>query len=155
MLIFIGHLPASTSEKDIQGFINGAGRPLWRRFIAPRARIGEIEIIRITDPQTQSVEYHGIVDVDPEPAAFSALRSLAGKRLGLAAVEVRHYQARSSYRDQRSVRDPLEQLAISDRRTRDRRRSNLVIERVNITGAPQSGIPSGLCLSANAGSDSL
>ncbi len=139
MKLLIRQLPASITEQDVKNFVSKGVTPLWKRFLPTKTRVDDIKILKITDAVRHTVEYHGVVAISPESAVTAAVRSLHAKRLKETSVAVDRYHNRSSYRDQRSSQIEPRELAISDRRIADRRRSGLLIEQVLVTGPSRSG----------------
>jgi hypothetical protein len=74
------------------------------------------------------LELHGIVDVEPEHAALSALLKLNGRKLLGKVVEAREWQERLVDRDRRQRMTEPSGPAFPERRRRERRRSNLHME---------------------------
>lgn len=143
MLLFIRLLPESTTEHELRQFVHRAVYSPWLRLIGPPSRVSSVQIIRICNPEIDSVEYHGIVGVEPAKTALSVIKKLDERELRGKKVTVRKYFSRSARRDRRLQRPEVRFLAIFNRRKKNRRRLNLAIERVRISGLLQSGDAAG------------
>ena len=135
MLIFFRLIPDSITEKDLRRFVRNALCSPWRRLFRRWGNIRSIRIIKITNQETFSIEYHGLVDVEPARLAESAINKLDRTELGGRPVQVRKFHKRSVYRDRRRQDPGMEGLAIHNRRRKDRRRTSLSTERMQIAGA--------------------
>jgi hypothetical protein len=109
--------------------------------------------VRISNPDPRSVEYHGIIDIEPEPNALRAIRILDGSRIKGKGIEVRKYQRRSSYRERRMQQLNSEEAVMFNRRKGERRRLYLQREIVQVSGRCQSDIakPDSAALGAEQG----
>jgi len=134
MLIFIRLIPYSIKEKDLRWFVLNALCSPWRRLLRRWGNIRSVRIIKITDQGTLSIEYHGLVNVEPARLADAAIKKLNHTELGGRSVQVRKFQKRSGYRDRRGQDPGMEGLAIHNRRQKDRRRDSLSTEGVRVAG---------------------
>ncbi len=96
-------------------------------------------IFKVTNPKTHSVEYHGMVDIQPATSAQTAIKSLNRTHLKKMPVEVRKYFHRSPLRDRRAGQSIREHESFNDLRKRDRRRSRLTVEAVAVSGSVKAG----------------
>ncbi|HEB95735.1 MAG TPA: RNA-binding protein [Sedimenticola thiotaurini] len=134
MLVFIREIPESVTRQDLRHFVGEAFRSPWNRLFGRKGEIRELDILKITDEETQTVEYHGLVDIEPSKSAMLAIRRLNKSRLLGRSVDVRRYWIRSTYRDRRGQPQGAEELSLPERRMRDRRRPRLREERVHVSG---------------------
>ncbi|HIP52871.1 MAG TPA: RNA-binding protein [Chromatiales bacterium] len=121
MEIFVRNIPSSSTRHELKQFIQ---RGLWRLLpIGAKPRIDSCSILKITDQNGLS-EYHGLVEVQPDKAARTAIRRLNGKVFKGRVVELRPYYKRSGggRRTEKGER-------AFDRRMAERRRSNLKMEK--------------------------
>ncbi|MGD8930934.1 MAG: hypothetical protein PVI52_00090 [Chromatiales bacterium] len=95
------------------------------------------EIRKLVNRATGSVEYHGVVDIEPAKGAVRAIRKLNLTPLKGKTVEVRKYYKRSPLRDRRE--GGSQEATSANRRKRDRRRPNLAEESVTISGPLRAG----------------
>jgi len=135
MLIFIRLIPDSVTDKDLRRFVRHVLCSPWRRLFRRWGDIRTLRIIKITNQETFSIEYHGLVDVEPAQVADTAIKKLNRTELGGKPVQVRKFHKRSGYRDRRRQDPGMEGLAIHNRRKRDRRRASLSAEGVYVAGA--------------------
>jgi len=129
MIIFIRGIPASTDRKDLCNFISDGLQRRWPLSLFRKVTVDQCSILRIENMENQQEEYHGLVHMDDERTAQVMIKRLNGRQLGDSEVEVRRYRQRSKQRERRRF-GGAEQLAIVDRRCRERRRQNLFIENV-------------------------
>lgn len=130
MDIFIRRLPESVTRLDLIHFISGALKPHWALFSAPPKTANvDCEIMRVTDIDSQTVEYHGIAHFAQPNEAMGVIARLNGTLLKGKQMEVRKFFHRSSLRDRRihSSSNPLP-THVFEQRHEDRRRSQLLIE---------------------------
>ena len=137
MWIFLRQIPKGTTCKELRKFVSKSQQPSWMFFpLAPRAKIKRCEILKIFNPETQTTEYHGLIQIDPIKAAVSLIERLNGRELQGKPIEVRKYYRRLSNLDRRftiSEREEHQELRRQDRR-RDGLRSRVLhapeVERV-------------------------
>jgi len=139
MLVFIRLLPETVTQNDLRRFISQALKPSWLTLLAPQGRIKSTEIRKTTYGQPLSVEYHGIVDIEPAKAAMAVIHKLNRTALKGRDVEVRKYYHRSPLRDRRIALRGMTDAPAGERRHQDRRRSHMITERVHTAGPLQSG----------------
>jgi hypothetical protein len=132
VLVFIRLLPESVTQNELRRFVSNGLRSRWLIAFPVSGKIRSVEIRKFTNGTSRSVEYHGIVDIEPAKAAVKAIRKLNRTLLKGKEVEVRKYYQRSVLRDRRiamGARTPSD-----ERRKRDRRRGSMVMERVSVSG---------------------
>lgn len=134
MLVFIRMLPESVTVTDLAQFVDKAMQRPWSGLFRNRGNYDKLQIVKITDRDTQSIEYHGLLEIEPAEVALGAMKKLNNMRLKGQLVQVRRYFRRSPYLDRRGQMPGREELNFIDRRSGDRRRPHLDIESVAITG---------------------
>lgn len=132
MLVFIRLLPESVTQNDLLQFVGKAVRSPMQSLFSPSHRIHSIEIRKLSSSTNHTVEFHGIVDIEPAKAAVKAIRKLNRTSLKGKEVEVRKFYQRSALRDRRI--NQVNGAPSDDRRKRDRRREGMIAERVSISG---------------------
>ena len=125
MILFIGNIPAHSTERDFSRFMSKAGSgPLaWLPF-GPRPVVRQCQVLCIQDEEKNSVEFQGPVAIQPVKSSQSLLRRLDGKKFNGKPVEVRRYFKRSFRMDRRIIHTDPESLS-EERRQGDRRRAYL------------------------------
>jgi len=103
MLIFIRLLPESVTQGELRRFVEKAIHSPWRNLFLARSKIRMAEIRKLVNRATGSVEYHGLVDIEPAKGAVTAIRKLHLTPLKGKTVEVRKYYKRSPLRDRRNA----------------------------------------------------
>jgi hypothetical protein len=130
--IFVRLLPEAVSQSDLRHFVSEGLHPNWFGFSA-NGQILAMEIRKLTNRETFSTEYHGIVDIEPAKAAMHAIQKLNRHSLRGKDVEVRKFYQRSALRDRRQHQEG--EGISEERRKKDRRRDNMLEERVHRSGA--------------------
>lgn len=133
MDIFIRMLPPSVTRLDLINFVSSGLRSRWDIFqISKPMAIGNCEIIQITDPDLQTVEFHGLVHVSDAMKAKELIRRLNGAPLKSKNMQVRKLNRRSHLRDRRKhdLDMPVDEGMEYTRRT-ERRRPHLLIRSLN------------------------
>ncbi|MDJ0808000.1 MAG: hypothetical protein QNJ78_14355 [Gammaproteobacteria bacterium] len=137
MLVFIRLLPESVTQNELRKFVDRAIHSPWSNLFFRSSKIHTAEIRKISSSTNHSVEYHGIVDIEPAKAAVKAIQKLNRTVLRGKEVEVRKYYQRSELRDRRTGTEDA--LPFEERRKQDRRREAMVAERVLISGRLEPG----------------
>ena len=138
MLVFIRMLPESVTVTDLEQFVDKAMQRSWSGLFRNRGSYDKLQILKITDRDTQSIEFHGLLEIEPAEVALSVMKKLNNMRLKGQLLQVRRYFRRSPYLDRRGQMPGREELKFVDRRTGDRRRPHLEIESVDTAGAAQA-----------------
>jgi len=128
MKIFLRQIPANASKADLWSTVQRAIAPRWYFPVRRTGVIQGCHVLKIVDRTNNRLELHGIVDVEPEHAALSALLKLNGRKLLGKVVEAREWQERLVDRDRRQRMTEPSGPAFPERRRRERRRSNLHME---------------------------
>ncbi len=122
MIIFLRRIPAKTKKENIESFIR---KELNGGFLKKKGELQNIKILILKDQEKESVEFHALVSVEPDPVGQRIIKNLNGKVLLGKPVVVREYMIRSWQNDPRiNMHQWNEEL--DDRRKSSRRRSNLV-----------------------------
>lgn len=130
MDIFIRRLPESVTRLDLIHFISSAIKPHWTLFgTASKPVKIDCEIVRVTDIDSQTVEYHGIAHFTKPNEAVDVIERLDGRFLKGKKMEVRKYFHRSPLRERRNLdrSNPLPS-PMEEQRHEKRRRSQLLVE---------------------------
>ena len=124
MWLFLRQIPKGTTREKLGGFVSKGLKPSWILFqLFPKAKVERCEILQIFNPDTKSIEYHGLAAINPSKAALPVMERLNGRELQGKPIEVRKYFRRSSYRDRRRTLSEREEG--SESRRQDRRRRQL------------------------------
>ncbi len=118
MIIFLRKIPADTRYQDIEDFIEPA---MKGGIFKKSGRIVRIEILALRDTRLNAVEFHALVDIEPEKVGFRVLKYLKGKRFKDRLIIVRQYFNRSWHNDPRQNYQTVP-ASIMERRIADRRR---------------------------------
>ena len=125
MLLLIKHVPGYITKKELTKFIRSARSMVWRWFpVVGNISLDKCQILRIENKQSETIEYHCLVSIEPEKTCLTLLKKLDGAQLFGRPVEVKPYVKRSPYKDRRRFHADLELLKV-ERRVHDRRRSSL------------------------------
>ena len=93
-----------------------------------------LDILQFTNPYPRTVEYHGLIEIEPEKPAMKAVGKLDRLRVRGQHIGVRKYHRRSSYRERRIQDLKNDTGGMEDRRKGERRRLHLQRETVRISG---------------------
>lgn len=116
MIIFVRKISANTKLSELIDFVEPAVKGgLFRKG----GVIKGAKILALKDTRLRTVEYHGLVTVEPEKEALRAIKKLKGKRFKGKFVVVRQYYQRSWHNDKRQSQQSLDNI---ERRMTDRRR---------------------------------
>ncbi|MDD2761957.1 MAG: hypothetical protein PHH11_16900 [Methylomonas sp.] len=119
MIIFIRKIPANTKLSEIINFVEPAVKGgLFRRS----GSISDAKILALRDVRLRTMEFHGLVTIEPESVAFRVIRKLKGKRFKGKFVIIRQYFQRDWHNDPRQHSEGKIALHIIERRKADRRR---------------------------------
>ncbi|MEJ2456068.1 MAG: hypothetical protein P8103_18220 [Candidatus Thiodiazotropha sp.] len=125
MWIFYRQLPHGTTTRQINKVtMKGCKTKLGLASLFKKNVIKRCKIIRIQDLNTNSTEYHAIVQVDSPITAGSIIQNLSGKTIHGLFLNPHRYHRRYTSRDRRSHQATSPNL--SERRKGDRRRTNLI-----------------------------
>ena len=135
MIVFLRRIPADTNKYEILHFI----RPALRSHIfSKKGEIKNIKVFAITDTEKNTVEYHGLVRIEPEAVAEKVIKKLNRQTINGKNIAVREYHLRNWHNDPR-LKLKNARLSFPDRRKADRRRKKIRVEEVGaIAEAAQS-----------------
>ena len=139
MLVFIRMIPKSVTCNELSHFVHRGVDSLRTRFLGKQGSVDSVSIKRFTNQETQSVEYHGIVNIEPAASAQAAIRRLNRTTLKGVPVEVRKFYQRSPMRDRRRNQSDMDAASFENLRKGDRRRNLLDIDPVYRSGAVKAG----------------
>jgi len=129
MWILLCQIPSGSTRPELGSFVSkGLKRSCTFLPFPSHAKIKRCEILQIFNPESDTTEYHGLVQIDPGKAALSVIKRLSGHQFQGKLIEVREYFRRSSYRDRRRIlsgRHGRQELRRQDRR-RDRLKSRVL-----------------------------
>lgn len=127
MNIIIKEIPEILTGRDLQRLVNQVLKPRWRLPFTRRDVIDDCKIIRITAKGSNTVETHGLVRVGNLKTGLEIIKKLNGSSLLGKKIKARKYVLRSVSRDRRIPNAHLDIFFDNDRRSRDRRRSHLIV----------------------------
>jgi hypothetical protein len=124
MIIFLRKIPADTKLGELVDFVTPA---LKGNLFRKSGKIVKVDILSLHDIRLNTMEFHGLVTVEPEVAGFRALKLLKGRRFKDRLVVVRQYFQRSWQNDNRQNYRQTETEIVEKRKTDRRRGKNLEI----------------------------
>lgn len=92
--LFLRGLPQDVTPQELYEFVTRAIIPPWYRPFTPRGVIKSCVVMRMKDLDRNTVEFHGLLEIQPDNAALAALRDLDRLRFKEAPIEVRQWQPR-------------------------------------------------------------
>lgn len=131
MIILIPDLSENITPERLYELVASCMKSVWILPIFRRkGQVEKCEILRIKDRDSNQVEYQGLVYVSDEMTGNSLIKQLNGCQLAGICLNCRVYHIRSPRKERRVNLSDSNDIAIINRRKTDRRRSNLLIERV-------------------------
>ena len=119
MVIFIRKIPANTKLSELISFVEPAVKGgLFRKA----GIIRDAKVLALRDTRLRTVEFHGLVTIEPEKVALRAIKKLRGKRFKGKFVVIRQYFQRDWHNDKRQKPQEITVAEMMDRRKTDRRR---------------------------------
>ena len=119
MIIFIRKIPANTKLSELIAFIEPAVKGgLFRKG----GVIRDARILALRDLRLRTLEFHGLVTIEPDKAALRAIKKLKGKRFKGKFVVIRQYFQRDWHNDPRNQSHVARNPNGLERRITDRRR---------------------------------
>jgi hypothetical protein len=129
MLIFFRNIPASSRSADFYKFI----RPVMGNGFLPafkKGRIVNAKIVSLLNTDTNTMEYHGLVRIEPDNVAQKVIKRLNRKPFKGVRINIREYHSRTWHNDPRTGLSSTKKL--NNFRQRDRRRRNVeLIDDIN------------------------
>lgn len=122
MLIFLARIPSNSTKQDIANFI---GPALTGGLLTPKGTLDSIKIKTIRDRNTNEIEHHAIVKVEPDKVALRVILKLNRTKLKGKPINVRQYRIRNNKNDRRRHSQLIDKYY--SRRAGDRRRDSLEI----------------------------
>jgi len=135
VMLFLRNLPPNVARRDLKTFVVAQLRQAGIRGSFLLNLCANCSILRMTDPDRGTVEYHGLVEVQPARIAMQAIAVLNGKCIGNTPIEVRRYRQRSPWGERRNRIDSQGDGTLVAEPLRERRRPNLKIDLVDATPA--------------------
>lgn len=123
MIIILRRIPQNTKESEIIEFISPV---LKGGLLKKTGHIENVKILVLKDNQRGTIEYHGLVTIDPDSAANRVIKKLNRKLFKNRIIMVREYFYRSWHNDPRvNMHQWNEEL--DDKRKKNRRRARLEV----------------------------
>jgi hypothetical protein len=131
MWVFIKGIPKEMDSKGLERFIKRLLFPAWLPFaVTGRVRIAGSKILKIVHTRTRSVEYHGLIQIQPASRAESVIERINQSKIGGRPLHSHPYSKRYTRSDRR--KKLFTELGHSyDRREIERRRKHLVSQVVD------------------------
>lgn len=139
MIILIPDLGANISPDKLSEFVSSCMKNVWLLPVFIRkGRLEKCEILRIKERETNRVQYQGLAYVDNDITGKALIKQLSGCYFKGISLKPRVYHTRSAIKERRVNLADSDNIAIVNRRRRDRRRSDLLIERVISPSTPSA-----------------
>ncbi len=136
MIVLILQIPESATQEALCHFVKTSLRKVWLLPVFKKGLLESCEIRRIIDPKDGSTEYQALIRVDDVRTGEALAKQLNGKALSGGKIRARIYHPRSPKRERRVNLADSHNIAIVDRRRKERRRPNLVIETMHHALSP-------------------
>ena len=131
MIILIPDLDENTDPEQLYQFVSSCMKNVWLLPVFSRkGHLEKCEVLRIKASDSNQVQYQGLAYVDDDKTGQALIKQLGNCHLRGATLKPRVYHSRSAAKERRVNLADSENIAIVNRRRRDRRRSNLLIEKI-------------------------
>lgn len=130
MRIFVGGLWAKVGWRDMENLVAEALRGPWYKFHAPRGRMSNCELQRMTDVRGGRTEYCAIIEVDPPRLGWEVVQYLEKLKLHGRRLTAHKWFPRTGIYDRRAAPEDGASGVKRDRRSTQRpdRRRQLNIQ---------------------------
>lgn len=119
MILFIRKIPANTKLSELIAFVE----PYVKGSLFRKAGIiRDARIMALRDLRLHTLEFHGLITIDPDSVALRVIKKLKGKRFKGKFVIVREFVRRDWHNDPRQGQSQDNPTAGVERRVSDRRR---------------------------------
>ncbi len=121
MIIILKRIPENTKKIDIIEYLS----PVIKGKIFQKTGVIEkVQIQALKDPQSHSIEFHGIVTINSDEAANRVIKKFNRKVFKGKNIAISEYHNRS-WRNDRRINSPNDDEDLKSKRKFDRRRSDL------------------------------
>jgi len=124
--IFLRGLPHETSSAALREFAEAILKRKWYQLFGPRIKIKDCVVLMVKDLETQTIEFHGLIEVRPYASGVKAVKRLNGKRFLKKPIKARKWYERVAANDRRAFFEITEVGPAEDRRNKERRRQVVV-----------------------------
>jgi hypothetical protein len=99
MILFFKNIPNNTQDNEIATFV----QPVIKGgLLGARGRITRIDVIALKEMTSNLVEFHALVNVEPEKFALKVIKILNGQIFKGQPITVQKYYVRNRGNDKRS-----------------------------------------------------
>jgi hypothetical protein len=137
VVLFISGLPESIAPDVLRLKFQNLLQTRRHWGFSSGGSIGSCDIVRIVDLNSEEVEFHALVEIQPAKFALQAIKMLDGCLIDGHKLEVRRYNHRSSFRERRVDGSGKMLVNAANDRAGDRRRDGLRIELVEWRSTPR------------------
>ena len=131
MIILIPDLGENISPERLYELVASCLKNIWLLPIFQRkGHLEKCEILRIKDRDNNRVQYQGLAYISDDITGKALIKQLNSCQIDEKYINCRVYHSRSNIKERRVNLADSNDIAIVNRRRRDRRRDNLLIERV-------------------------
>jgi hypothetical protein len=132
MWVFIKGIPEEMNSKALAKFVKRQLSPAWLPIsLNGRVRVTGSKILKIVHTRSQSVEYHGLIQVLPASKAEGVMERINQTRIGDRQLQSHPYSRRFVQSDRRRQIYHDGRSKQSEHRQVERRRSHLVCQVVD------------------------
>ena len=134
MWIFIKGIPNGMDSKALERYIKRILSPGWLPFaVTGRIRIKGSKILKIVHTRTRSVEYHGLIQIQPASRVDFVIARINRSTIKGRRLECHPYSKRFARADRRNMFLQERDANAQDRRQVERRRRHLVSQVVDVS----------------------
>lgn len=132
MWIFIKGIPKEMDARALEKFVKRLMFPGWLPFsVAGRVRISGSKILKIVHTRTRSIEYHGLIHIQPASKVERVIERINQARINGRKLESHPYSKRYARADRRNMFYDAGKTVHPERRRVERRRKHLVSQVVD------------------------
>jgi hypothetical protein len=126
MILFFKEIPDDTLHSELKAFI----QPVIKGgLLGTKGKVTKIDIIALKDKVTNVIEFHALINIEPETAALRVIQKLNGQRFKDRKIKVKQYVLRNWRNDKRSDESEAILLRSENRKNPHRRRKLDIIDK--------------------------
>ncbi|MCP5407098.1 MAG: hypothetical protein H6963_06025 [Chromatiaceae bacterium] len=131
MIILIPDLAENTSPDNLHQYVSSCMKNVWLLPVfRKKGSLEKCEILRIKDRDSNQVQYQGLAYIDDDITGEALIKQLNNCHFQGINLKPRVYHSRAATKERRVNLADSNDIAIVNRRRRERRRSNLLIEKI-------------------------
>ena len=98
MIVFFKNIPNDTLHSELKAFISPAVKG---GLLEAKGKITKIDVIGLKDKATDLIEFHALINIEPENAALRVIKKMNGQAFKQQKITVKQYYLRNWRNDKR------------------------------------------------------